>query len=53
MRKIWYMLNEALYMVKRHKLYILMPIFLILIFLALLFFYMGPSIIISFFYAGL
>lgn len=52
MKKLWYILKEMLYMIRKYKLYFLAPVFLILLILALLAFYIGPSIVISFIYAG-
>jgi hypothetical protein len=53
MNKIWYILKEMLYMIKKHKLYFLAPIFIIFVILAVLAFYIGPSVVISFIYAGI
>lgn len=53
MKKILYILKEMFYMVRRHKLYFLMPVFIMLALLAFLVFYIGPSVIISFIYAGI
>lgn len=39
-------------MIRKHKLYFLAPIFIILALLAFLVFYIGPAAIISFIYAG-
>ena len=51
MKKIIYLLKEMFYLIRKHKLYFLSPILLILVFLAFLVFYIGPSVIISFIYA--
>lgn len=51
--KFFYILKEMFHMVKRHKLYFLVPIFIILALLAFLVYYIGPTVIISFIYAGL
>lgn len=52
MLKIVYILKETFFMVKKHKIYFLAPILIILALLALIVFYIGPSVIISFIYAG-
>ena len=52
MNKIKYIIKEMLYMVKKHRLYILIPILLALMIIALLVFYIAPAITISFIYAG-
>ncbi len=52
MRKILYIFKEMFYMIRKHKLYFLAPIFIILALLAFLVFYIGPAAIISFIYAG-
>jgi len=53
MKKIRYISREMFYLIKKHKLYFISPILIIFIVLAVLAFYIGPSIVISFFYAGL
>lgn len=53
MKKIWYIFKEMLYMIKRHKIYFLAPLFIIFVILAAVAFYVGPSAIISFIYAGI
>ena len=51
--KFFYILKEMSYLVKKHKLYFLAPIFIVLAFLAFLVYYIGPSLVISFIYAGI
>ncbi len=53
MKKIWYIMKEMLYLIKRHKIYFLAPLLVIFVVLALVSFYIGPSVIISFIYAGI
>jgi len=53
MAKILYILKEIFYMVQRHKIYFLVPIFISLALLTLLVIYIGPSVIIAFIYAGI
>ena len=53
MRKIAYLLKEMIFMIKRHKLYFLAPILIILAILALLVYYIGPAAVVSFIYAGI
>jgi len=52
MRKIAYIFKEMLYMIKRQKLYFLAPIFIILALLAIIVWYIGPTVVVSFIYAG-
>lgn len=52
MKKILYILKEMMYLIRRHKLYFLAPVLIVLAFLAFIVFYIGPSVIISFIYAG-
>ncbi len=52
MRKIKYILKELFFLIKKHKLFFLAPIFIILALLAFLVFYIGPSVIVTFIYAG-
>jgi hypothetical protein len=53
MAKLFLLLKEMVYMVKKYKLYFLAPLLLMLVLLACIVFYLGPSIIITFIYAGL
>ncbi len=53
MTKVGYLTREMLYMVKKHKLFLLLPVFLMLIFIALFVYYGGAAVIISFIYAGI
>jgi hypothetical protein len=46
------MLKELSYLIKKHKLAFLAPIFIILAFLSFLVYYIGPAVITSFIYAG-
>jgi hypothetical protein len=52
MNKIMYMLKEMGYLVKKHKLAFLAPIFIALVLLAVLVYYIGPAAITTFIYAG-
>ena len=53
MRKIWYILKESMSLVRAHKLYFLAPILISLALLAFLAFYLGPTAVLTFIYAGL
>lgn len=53
MKKIICISKEMFYLVKKYKLYFLAPVFMMLILLTFLTFYLGPSVIISFIYAGI
>lgn len=53
MKKIIYILKETFYLIKKHKVFFLAPIFIILALLTILVFYIGPSVMISFIYAGI
>jgi hypothetical protein len=53
MTKIGYILKEAFYMIRKHKIYFLAPMLIILALLALIVFYIGPNAIIAFIYAGI
>jgi hypothetical protein len=52
MTKIAYILKESFYMVRKHKVYYLAPLLVMLAILTLIVFYIGPSVVISFIYAG-
>lgn len=53
MRRIGYIFKEMLFLIKSHKLYFISPLLLMLVFLTLLAFYVGPTAILTFIYAGL
>lgn len=52
MTKIGYIMKEMLYMTRKHRLYVLLPLFMVLALAALLIYNVGPAVIISFIYAG-
>jgi hypothetical protein len=52
MKKLLHMLKGMFYMVKKHKLYFLIPLLAMLLLVGLLIYYIGPSVIVSFIYAG-
>ncbi|MHB9154872.1 MAG: hypothetical protein ACYC5N_04160 [Endomicrobiales bacterium] len=47
-----YIFKELFFMIRTHKLYFLAPLFIMLALLAFLVYYIGPTIIVSFIYAG-
>ena len=53
MNKVAFVLKEMWSLIKRHKYYFLAPIVIILASLAILVYYIGPSAIVSFLYAGI
>jgi len=53
MNKAAYFLKETFHLIREHKIYFLAPILIILLLLALIVFYVGPSVIVSFIYAGI
>lgn len=53
MRKTLFILKECRELVRRHKLYFLMPLLFALAVLSFLVFQIGPSLIVAFIYAGL
>lgn len=52
MKKVIYILKELWSMTKANKLYVLMPIFVMLALISFLVYYIGPTVIVSFIYAG-
>lgn len=50
--KLFYILREISYLIRKHKLYFLAPLFIMLALLAFLVYYIGPTVIVSFIYAG-
>lgn len=53
MGKIIYIFREMFFLIKKHKLYFITPILIMLVLLALLVYYIGPAAVISFIYAGI
>ncbi len=53
MNKIQYVLKEMFYLIKKHKLAFLLPIFIVLILLVFLAYYVGPAAVTTFIYAGI
>lgn len=52
MKKVTLLLQEALYLIKEHKLFFLAPIMFLFCLIAICFFYFGPTVMVSFIYAG-
>ncbi len=53
MKKVWYIFKEMLHLIRAHKVYFIAPILLMLVLLTLLAFYLGPTAVLTFIYAGL
>ena len=53
MNKLVLIMKECVHLIRRHKLYFLMPLLIMLALLGLLIFQLGPSVVISFIYAGI
>jgi hypothetical protein len=53
MRKVKYILKQMFILIQRRNIKILIPVFIILAFLAILVYYVGPAVIVSFIYAGI
>ena len=52
MRRIWHILKEMLHLIRTHKLYVIAPLLIALVLLALLAFVIGPAATLTFIYAG-
>ncbi|MFH0801296.1 MAG: hypothetical protein V2A78_02780 [bacterium] len=52
MKKLSMIMKEIFYLIKRHKIYFLAPIFIILAILAFFVWDVGPYVIVSLIYAG-
>jgi len=50
--KLLYILKELWYLIKKEKLMFLMPILVVLAIMAFLVYQLGPTLVISFIYAG-
>ncbi len=53
MKKVIYVMKEMKNLIAEHKLYFLAPLFVLLACVGILFFKLGPSVIMAFIYAGL
>ena len=53
MRRVWFIAKEMLYLIRAHKMYFISPILISLVILTLLAFYLGPTAVLTFIYAGL
>lgn len=53
MNKLKYIFKEMIYLVKKHKLAFLLPIFIVLTVLVFLAYYVGPAVVTTFIYAGI
>jgi DUF917 family protein len=52
MRKIFFILNEFMVLMRENKTYVLAPILIALALLSFLVYYVGPTAIVTFIYAG-
>ncbi|MEI8011967.1 MAG: DUF5989 family protein [Candidatus Omnitrophota bacterium] len=53
MNKVRYVFKEMVYLIKKHKLAFLLPIFIVLALLVFLACYVGPAAVTMFIYAGI
>ena len=53
MKRMLMMVRESLGLVKKHKMYFLLPFLILLAVLALLAYQLGPGFIVAFIYAGI
>jgi hypothetical protein len=51
-RKVSFLFKEGFYLVREHKLYLLMPVLLLFGIIGILFFHLGPKVLVTFIYAG-
>lgn len=52
MRKVWYILKEMFHLIRQHKMYFIAPILITLALLVVFAFYVGPTAVLTFIYAG-
>ena len=52
MKKILYIFKEMIYMIKQHKLFFLAPILIVLVLMAIFVYYITPTVMTVFLYAG-
>lgn len=51
-RKMTAISGQMYLLIRKHKFYFLAPVFILLVFIALLVYHVGPRVIIAFIYAG-
>jgi hypothetical protein len=52
MKKVTFILKQMWVLIRKHKVGFLAPLFIVLAVLAILVYYIGPAVIVSFIYAG-
>jgi hypothetical protein len=50
--KLFYIVKEMIYLIKNHKLWFIAPLLVMLALIAFLVYYIGPTLLVSFIYAG-
>jgi Family of unknown function (DUF5989) len=53
MNKVQYVFKEIFYLIKKHKVAFLLPIFIVMTLLVFLACYVGPAVVTTFIYAGI
>ena len=53
MKRIWFIFKEMMHLVRNHKVYVIAPLLITLVLLALFAFILGPTAVLTFIYAGL
>ncbi len=51
--KIFYLLNEVFFAIKKHRVYFFAPMLIVLALVSILVFVLGPHAILAFIYAGI
>jgi hypothetical protein len=51
--KLWYLLKEMWRLIRRERVWVLAPLLMLMVLVALLAFYVGPGAVVTFIYAGL
>ncbi len=51
--KLWFLLRETFRFLRRHRRFVLAPLLLLLVLVALVAFYVGPGAVVTFIYAGI
>ncbi len=52
MKRLWFIFTEMLHLIRHHKLYVIAPLLICLVLLALFAFVLGPTAVLTFIYAG-
>jgi len=51
--RLWYLIKEGWGLIRRYRLYLILPVLLALLLLTVVAFYVGPAAVVTFIYSGI